>query len=133
MSENRDHLKVGATDQPQLFWRLCRQLAAVLAFGIFGAGAALAISNHAAQAPGAGCGWGNLTGNLGTPPKFALAFDVNFNMQPFFKSGAGSTIPQASWPPPKPTPDATVLLETHHTNSHVKCVIIDGQRECFRT
>jgi hypothetical protein len=111
-------------------WRRCRTLLALLTVGVMGATGALAMShraNYPPKPPGPGCGWGNLKGDLRTPPTFVLAFDKDFNVQGFF--GPGGRVPKSD-PTGTPVEAATVDLSRFGTST-VYCYKIDGKRECI--
>jgi hypothetical protein len=137
MSENRNYLIDGGADEPRRLWRRRLQVAAFLVVAVFGAGAAFAaVTLHPAKEPGpAVCAWGALMGSLGSAPKFVLAFDKDFSVQPFFQSGVGGhSIPVGDneEPPTSETPNAEVEVQLQRFGtSSIICVKMNGDRKCF--
>ena len=118
----------GVRNQHQCSWQRWGQLAAAFTIGIFDASAALAIDNHPPkvlphQGPGPTCQWPALKGDLMTPPAFVLAFDKDFNVQGFYRPGAG-----AGKAPPQ-VPEVMILEKEGSATTY--CYTIDGKRECI--
>jgi len=112
-----------------------RQLALLSTFAIGIVGVGIAIGQAAPgtvydpMAPGSGCAWGQLKGNLPSAPTLVLAFDKDLNVQGFHRPGAGpADVPKES-PEERASGITLDVLVSHHNPT---CYTIGGQERCVQ-